>query len=394
MGDPTELVDWQLAQRVAGRVGARNLPQIDAETWQRIKDDFDELTPVAEKLVGEATGLVSLAGPARAHVTDRAGWASANVASFRRLLRPILDKAASSNGLGRSLPPPLQAVTRAAAGTELGVVLGWMSTRVLGQYDLFRADGADHAEELNGGTASANAASAKAASANGGQPNASPEDAVYFVGPNIIALERRHGFPAREFRLWIAVHELTHRAQFTGVPWMRGHFLSLVDKGISLAAPDTKQLLDILGRLANELRQRRNPLMDAGLPGVFAGIEQLQAIRDISGLMSLLEGHGDVIMNRAAGDHIAGSERFARTLQARRDSSRGLVRVIQQLIGLEAKMRQYKEGEGFVETVESAGGPNLFAQVWKEPENLPSMEEIRDPSRWVARIQARALESA
>ena len=106
----------------------------------------------------------------------------------------------------------------------MGVVLGWMSGRVLGQYDLLFAEGD------------------------------SPQDAVYYVGPNIVSLERRHGFDPREFRLWIALHELTHRAQFTGVSWMRAHFLDLVERSVAIASPDPRQVMDALGRMAVDIR--------------------------------------------------------------------------------------------------------------------------------------------
>ncbi|MFZ0173642.1 MAG: zinc-dependent metalloprotease [Acidimicrobiales bacterium] len=365
MSGGPDLVDWALAERVARGVARRHMPQIDPRARQRLVDDFAELTPVAEELVETSTGLRSLAGPARAEVTDRGGWAAANIGSFRRLLRPILERALSEGGLGRNLPAPMASAARLAAGTELGVVLGWMSTRVLGQYDLFRAEEGE-----------------------------APSDAVYYVGPNVIALERRHGFPSREFRLWIAVHELTHRAQFTGVPWMRGYFLGLVDEGVTLAAPDSKQVMAAISRMANDVRARRNPLGDAGLLGALAPPEQLATIRRIQALMSLLEGHGDITMNRAAADRIPGAQRFARTLQARRESVGGLAKLIQQLLGIDAKMKQYKEGEEFVEAIERAGGSELFARVWEEPDHLPTLEEVRDPARWVSRLGGRRLELA
>ncbi len=365
MSGAPELVDWALAERVARRVARRNAPSIDVRSRRRLDEDFSELTPIAEELVERSTGLRSMAGPARADVTDRSGWVHANVGSFRRLLRPVFERAAAEGGLGRNLPPPMAAAARAASATELGVVLGWMSTRVLGQYDLFRAEA-------------------------GGEPN----DAVYYVGPNVIALERRHGFPEKEFRLWIAVHELTHRAQFTGVPWMRQYFLGLVDEGVKLAAPDSRQILAAISRMAGELRARRNPLGDAGLLGMLAPPEQLVTIRRIQALMSLLEGHGDITMNRAAADRIPGAERFARTLQTRRESAGGLTRLLQQLLGIDAKMKQYKEGEEFVEAVERAGGPELFARVWEDPDHLPTLEEVRDPARWVDRVGGRRLELA
>jgi putative hydrolase len=175
---------------------------------------------------------------------------------------------------------------------------------------------------------------------------------------------------------------------------MRGYFLGLVDKGVTLSSPDSKQVMAAISRMAGDVRARRNPLADAGLLGAFAGPEQLATIRQIQALMSLLEGHGDITMNRAAADRIPGAQRFATTLQARRDSAGGITKLMQQLLGIDAKMKQYKEGEEFVEAVERAGGPELFARVWEEPEHLPTLEEVRDPSRWVSRLGGRRLELA
>lgn len=359
-------IDWSVAERVGIAVANRSLPEIDRRTRERLESDFAAVTSEAEELVTAATGLASLAGPARAEVTDRAGWIRANINSFRRLLTPLFERGEREGpGLLGRLPEPFARAGRAAAGAELGVLLGWMSTRVLGQYDLLFTEGADTAG-----------------------------DVVYYVGPNVVMLERRHGFPPRDFRLWIAVHELTHRAQFTGVPWMREHFLSLVDKGVSIAAPEPKALTDALKRMAGEIRAGRNPMAESGLVGVLATPEQQQVLRSIQALMSLLEGHGDITMNRAASDRIPGAKRFADTLQARRESASGVSRLLQQLVGLEAKLRQYKEGERFVEAVEATGGHALLSLVWEDASYLPTLDEVRDPPRWIARVGGRSLEIA
>ncbi len=359
-----EPIDWSVAEKVAVKVAERSAPDIDSLTRQRLDELFGAFTPEAEAIVAEATGLSSLEGPARAEVTDRAGWIRANISSFRRLLGPILEKS-GEKGLARVLPPSLQGVTRAAAGAEIGAVLGWMSTRVLGQYDLLLTEG-----------------------------ESSAGDVVYYVGPNVVGLERRHGFAPNEFRLWIAIHELTHRAQFTGVSWMRPYFLDLVDRGVSMASPEPKVLAAALARAAREVREGRNPLAESGLVGVLATPEQAAVLRQIQALMSLLEGHGDIVMNRAAAEAIPGARRFAETLQSRRDSAAGVVKLLQQLIWMEAKMRQYREGEHFVATVEQEVGPAIFSLVWQGPEFLPSMDEIRDPNAWIERVRGRSREIA
>lgn len=184
-------VDWDVAERVAVRT-ARREPFADSYLADSLQDDFDEATAEAEDLVAAATGLRSLAGPARARVTDRAGWVHANVASFQRLLQPVMARFGDTVGHGMAAD-----VTRKVAGVEVGMLLGWMSARVLGQYDLLVIDDPALADPEE-------------------------QDLVYYVGPNVLALEKRFAFPPKEFRLWLALHEVTHRAQFTGVAWMRG----------------------------------------------------------------------------------------------------------------------------------------------------------------------------
>jgi coenzyme F420 biosynthesis associated uncharacterized protein len=351
----SDLVDWAFAARVATRVAARGLAQADYER-RALESDLAELTEVAERLVAEETGLTSAAGPARARVTDRAGWVEANVASFQRLLRPVTAKLeAAQEASSGSLAMP-RTVGRYVSGTQVGLLLGWMSTRVLGQYDQLLIED-EHPEE---------------------------QDIVYYVGPNIVGLERRFGFPPREFRLWLALHELTHRAQFTGVPWMREHFLSLVNHTLDGVDPDPKRLLEALRRSAEGIRSGRNPLDEGGLLTLLATPEQYLAIQEIAGLMSLLEGHGDVTMNRAATDRIPNAARFSRVLHERRRQT-GVAKVLGSLMGLDAKLRQYAQGERFIEAVEAVGGRELLARVWDDPKWLPSWPEIRQPDQWIAR---------
>ncbi|HEX2039153.1 MAG TPA: zinc-dependent metalloprotease [Acidimicrobiales bacterium] len=346
-------IAWDLAERVAVRVAGSD-PFAESYHYASLAPDFEELTAEAEELVAAATGLRSLAGPARARVTDRAGWVRANIASFQRLLGPVVDKLGSR--LERN---PLAPASRAVAGAQVGTMLGWMATRVLGQYDLLLVE-EERPEE---------------------------QDIVYYVGPNVLALEKRFGFPPREFRLWLALHEVTHRAQFTGIPWMRDHFRSLVHRSLDSIDPDPRRFLEALRRAVEGVRAGRNPLDDGGIVSLLAGPEQHAVLLQVQGLMSLLEGHGDVTMDRAGADRIPSAERFARVLRERRASVQGPARLLQKLLGLEAKMRQYEQGERFVEAVERAGGPELLARAWEGPEWLPSLPEIREPASWIARVQ-------
>ncbi len=348
-----DVIDWATAEKVAVRSVGRE-PFSESYHYASLEPDFARFTVQAEAAVAAETGLVSTAGPARARVTDRAGWVRANIASFDRLLRPLTERLAERVAGGGPVAP----LARRMAGAELGVFLGWMSRRVLGQYDLLVIE----------------------------DENPEDQDIVYFVGPNVLGLERRFAFPPAEFRLWLALHELTHRAQFTGVPWLREHFLGLVSTTFSALDPDPARLLQGLNRAVAELRRGRNPLDDGGVAVLFASGEQREALDHLSGMMSLLEGHGDVTMNRAGAAEIPSADRFDRILHARRDQANPILKLIQKLVGLDAKMKQYQAGEEFIETVEDAGGPGALELAFARAENLPTLAEIREPDRWIARM--------
>jgi coenzyme F420 biosynthesis associated uncharacterized protein len=347
-------VDWGVARRVANRVAGRE-PFAESYHYDSLEPDFAELTAQAEELVGAATGLRSLAGPARARVADRSMWVDANLASFQRLLRPLLDKMDPKVGAG-----PFGSVTRRLSGAELGMLLGWMSTRVLGQYDLLIIE-----DEL---------------------PD--EQDLVYYVGPNVLMMEKRYAFPPREFRLWLALHEVTHRAQFTGVPWLRPYFLSLVEELLASVEPDPQRLIAALQDVLEKKRAGDDPLANGGVMGILATPEQKIALDKISGMMSLLEGHGDVTMDRAGLGHVPSAERFGRVLRQRRQETKGLMKLLQRLVGIEAKLQQYAQGEAFIAEVERAGGPALLNRAFEAPENLPTIAEIRDPSAWLTRMSS------
>ena len=374
MSTTSSFVDWDLAEQVAIRVADR-APFAGAHHLDGLTAEFDAHTARAEDLVAATTGLRSLSGNARARVVGRDDWIRANVASMQRLLRPLFerlkepsDDPAEGNGDGMDGP---SALTARMGGMELGLVLGWMSTRVLGQYDLLVVE--DEAAE--------------------------DQDIVYYVGPNLVALERRYAFSRHDFRLWLALHEVTHRAQFTGVPWMRSHYLGLVESLLDGAEPESFDLMaslkGIIERQADKRRAGRSvgredgdAAAGSGLLGAISSPEQQEALDRIAGLMSLLEGHGDVTMGRAGEGIVQGADRMARVMADRRRNASGITRLFQRLVGLEAKLAQYAQGEAFISAVEAHGGTVLLDRVWEDPSHLPDLGEIREPDRWIERLEA------
>jgi coenzyme F420 biosynthesis associated uncharacterized protein len=348
-------VDWDLAQRVAERLAGRE-PLAESYLADSLEADFAEFTPVAERLVASETGLVSRLGPARARVISREEWIAANIASFQRLLRPLIAKLADKMGTG-----PLSGLTRRFAALELGAVLGWMSRRVLGQYDLLVIE----------------------------EESPHDQDLVYFVGPNVLGVEKRFAFPPREFRLWLALHELTHRAQFTGVPWLRPYFLDQVESLVAEVEPDSERLLAALRRV--RAARRDGTSTEGGMAMLLATDEQRATLDRLSGLMSLLEGHGDVTMSRAGADLVPSAARFGRVLQARRSQQTGVNKIVQRLLGFEAKLAQYEQGERFIAAVEAERGSRGIEPVWAAAHNLPTLAEIRQPDLWLRRVAPVAM---
>ena len=350
-GEFDDPIDWELARTVAVRAARRE--PYTAPRWRNgLAEEFADCTERAEELVATCTGLRSQSGPARGRVTDRVGWIDANLASFQRLLGPLTAK------LGTSPDGMLAPVTRRVAGAELGVMLGWMSRRVLGQYDLLIIE--DEKPE--------------------------DQDIVYYVAPNVLSLENKYAFDPSQFRLWLALHEVTHRAQFTGVEWMRPHFIGLVESVLDSVEPDPKQIAAAARRVVEARRRGEDPLAAGGLMALFASEAQVSTLEQLAGLMSLLEGHGDVVMDRAGEGLVPSAPRFGRVMRRRRESVRGFAKVFQRLIGLDAKIKQYAEGEHFISSVEAVGGTALLDRVWEAPENVPGIAEIRNPQEWVGRM--------
>ena len=374
MSDPAdEHVDWDLARRIAVRVAGTE-PLYRSYLAEPLRQDFARFVPVAAELVAIETGLET-PGEAHAEVIDRTGWIDANIAAFRRLLQPLLGAAVDPTGAGESAET--SRVTRTVGAVELGGVLGWMSKRVLGQYDLLWASDDETVAASGSGAASAGTAG----------------DTVYFVGPNILITEKRYAFVPAQFRLWLALHELTHRSQFTGVPWLRPHFLQLVNGLVEEAQPDPERVREGLRSLATLRRSGsgqngQDLLGEGGLAAVFATDQQRELIAQVGGMMSLVEGHGDVTMARAARGHIPDADRFAVVMHHRRRNVRGMARLIQRLLGIEAKLAQYQAGEDFIAEIEAERGPRAVDRIWERVEHLPSMAEIRDPQAWLERVPA------
>jgi coenzyme F420 biosynthesis associated uncharacterized protein len=365
--DVPELVDWQLAARVGRRVaGGSELPARAA--WSR---QFTELSTAADRAVAEFTGLGGDLPPPVAEPLDRGQWVEANLATLRRILRPLAEKVAERKAWKASGPMPtaMRTSTRAIAGAQAGTLLGYVGQRVLGQYDL-PMPGPD-----------------QAASPNGETPlpvRAHGEGTVWYVVPNIVATERRHRFRPADFRLWIALHETTHRRQFRGVPWLPGHIQGLLDEYLGSVEVDDEALRRLTQRLQGLARRviagEKIDLLD-----LLVTPEQRVIVDRIQSTMTVLEGHGEFVMDQLGDRLVPNHQHMHDTLRARRNAPGAAERLIQQLLGFRQKLDQYAMGEKFVRRVYERGGMDAVNRVFAEPAALPTLDEVRDPDRWLAR---------
>jgi coenzyme F420 biosynthesis associated uncharacterized protein len=341
------LVDWKGAGRSARKFAGATAPVAPAER-ARLAEDVAEVVGAADTLVSEFTGLSLNGSPAsRPWVMTRGEWIDQNLRGFEQILEPVARKLLDSrNGQGSGT------LRRRVLAFQFGAILGFLARKVLGQYDLF-LPGDDR-------------------------------DLVYFVGPNIVELERRHRFPKRDFRLWLALHEVTHRLQFEAVPWLRPYVSDLVGDYLGSIELDARKLLDRLRHALEEMRAGTHQ-RDLGVLFALMSPEQRETFRRMQALMSLLEGHGNYVMQRLSEGRVRGADRMQRTLQSRR-VRKGWNRVVQRAVGLDVKIRQYDLGTNFVSEVSSLVGDEGFARVWERSENVPTLEEIARPQDWVERV--------
>ncbi len=360
MTSGADMVDWDVAIATAARL-MRQGPQTSRTEAQDTVGELRRLAEEAERHVTDFTGLVvpRAAGPVL--VVDRLGWARANVAGMRTVLRPLMEKVQARRGGGGMGV----AVGAKLAGVEAGSLMAFLGSRVLGQYEIF-------------GTAS-----------GAGDPGR-----LLLIAPNIVQVEQDLGVKPADFRLWVCVHEETHRVQFTAVPWLRAHLEGEIRTFLDRTDLDPTALVDRLRALVGTLTGDRGDRDGFSLIDLVQTPAQREILDRVTAVMSLLEGHAEYVMDGVGPVVIPTVGEIRERFQRRRKQGSGrLDAMVRRLLGLEEKMRQYADGERFVRIVVDRVGMEGFNRVWTSPNTLPTRAEIADPDLWVARIHARpALE--
>jgi coenzyme F420 biosynthesis associated uncharacterized protein len=350
------MVDWGLARQIAALAAGRGTeepPPFDAVALSR------EMEPV----VAGYTGLALAAPSPPAEVVSRSEWAAVNLDALARVLDPVAARLEERLGFAGPLAGALRVGATATLAAEAGLVMGYMSSRVLGQYEL----------SLLGGET---------------------DPRLLYVGPNLAGAVRDLDVDPQAFGRWISAHELTHVFQFQGVPWLRGHMSGLlrryvetlevrIEKGAAgglPSLPDPQKLVEAF--------------REGGLAALVQSPEQRALMDEVQAAMSVIEGYSEHVMDAIAAEFIPGHEELRAAMDRRRRSRSAPQRIIERLLGFDVKLRQYEHGKKWADAVASLAGIQGLNRVWVSPDALPSANELQHPARWLSRTEPPRLTAA
>jgi coenzyme F420 biosynthesis associated uncharacterized protein len=350
------MIDWIIAKRIATFVaGTGDSPPPDV--------DLAALAAESESRVVAYTGLTPARPLPPPEGISRPEWVATNIDSMRLLLDPVLSRAGDNLG---PLKPAMEIAMGIVLSTEVGVVVGYLGQRVLGQYELVLLDEAveDRPPRL------------------------------LFVLPNLGQAVQAFRAEEQEFMTWVALHEVTHAVQFAGVPWLHPHVAGLVRELLKsaevrletprkLRVPSTDEVKRILGHLRN-----------GDLISIVTTTPERETLDRVQAVMAVIEGHAEHVMDAVAPDLLPSLPKLRAALDRRRKSQSGLSRLVARLLGLELKLKQYEQGKFFCDAIVRERGPEALHHIWTSPDVLPTLAELRDPDAWLKRAMPRKIDPA
>jgi uncharacterized protein (DUF2342 family) len=376
-----DTIDWRVAQKIGERIAGS--PTSGGVRTASIEPRAYEFA----RQVSEYSGLGVPSALPPLEAVDRSTWIAANLSTMRPLLGGLSERIGEGTG---PLAGPLRTASGFLLGAQVGALTGVLSQRVLGQYDLALLD-----------------------------ETVAPR--LLLLAPNLAIAARNLSVDRDELVLWVTIHEITHAVQFTGAPWLRKHIGGMLEElieglQVTLAGkPGSDEADDNaatdgassgngsrnggLGGWADrltmpklpdpaELREMADRARRGELLRLTLGEDRWLLVERMQAAMSLIEGHAEHTMDAIGADVLPSLPKLRAAMNRRRES-RGLPwRVLEKLLGLEMKMRQYEVGRRFCDAVVAEGGPEALARVWTGPGQLPSTEELADPAAWLARTSA------
>ena len=353
---PQPMIDWKRARSIAISMN-RGLALTAAERT-RATDDYRQLVEQCLPIVTEYTGIELPDAPERTFAVDRVDWIEANIDGFKRMFEPFEGLNPASDGAPSAAGVMFSTANRAVLSTEVGVLLGYMARKVLGQYDLALL---------------------------GREPVDSGK--LYYVEPNIRAVEQAMQLPKADFRMWLALHEVTHAFEFEGVPWLKPYFNGLIESYFAYLRQDAEQLrqgFSAMRTMVTRAREQRSSEL-SWIEAVMTP-EQRTIFNQMQAAMCMVEGYSNHVMNAVGKDLLPKFDRISKTFERRQQERSPIDKLFVRLTGLDLKYEQYRLGEQFINKIADERGHDVAKRIWDNAASLPTMEEIRNPQLWLDRV--------
>jgi len=357
---PDGMIDWERSRQIA--LGMNKGEALTASERERLDAYYGTLVARCIPIVSEYTGTSLPDDGERTFAFDRVDWINANLEGFKRMFAPIeaLDTAKGArNAVGRLW----NGINQSILSYEVGLLLGYMARRVLGQYDLALL----------------------------GREPVTSTGKLYYVEPNIKGVEGKLGLPKDDFRMWLALHETTHAFEFEAHPWVRLHFNGLLDRYMGFLKQDAeylKQGIEGIKVFAKRVRGHETGQPNGSWIEALMDDEQRALFNEMQALMCVIEGYSNHVMNAVGKTLLPTYDLISRKFEERQKQRSQVDQLFARLTGLDVKMEQYRAGERFIDEIVKRRGHGFAHRVWDKPENLPTMEEIRSPEAWIRRIDA------
>jgi len=355
---PDGMIDWRRTREIA--VGMNKGETLTAVDRERLDAYYGDLVARCIPIVADYTGSELPTTDQRTYAFDRIDWIDANLVGFKRMFEPFEDLDSPSQHKG-SLGKLASSVNQSILTYEVGLLLGYLARRVLGQYDLALL----------------------------GREPVESSGKLYYVEPNIRGVESKLGLPKDDFRMWLALHETTHAFEFEAHPWVRVHFNGLLERYMAFMKQDAeylKQGVQGLRVFANRFRNKGEE--NGSWIEALMNDEQRDLFNEMQAMMCVIEGYSNHVMNAVGKTLLENYEEISRKFEERQAQRTQAEQLFAKLTGLNVKMEQYRAGERFIDEIVQLRGHTAASRVWEAPEFLPTMEEIRTSAAWLSRVDA------
>lgn len=354
---PDSMIDWERSRQIATNMNRGE--SLTSSERAELDAYYRGLVESCVPIVSAYTGTTLPEGERATYAFDRVDWINANLVAFERMFDPI-EELNPAKGRKNLAARAWNGVNQSVLSYEIGLLLGYMARRVLGQYDLALL---------------------------GREPLSSGK--LYYVEPNIRGIESKLKLPREDFRMWLALHETTHAFEFEAHPWVREHFNMMLDRYMEFLKQDADQLKQGVQGLRTIVARARSGNGDGSSSWIeaFMNGEQRKLFNEMQAMMCVIEGYSNHVMNAVGRDLLQSYDLISRRFEERQGQRSQADQIFARLTGLDVKMEQYRAGEQFIDAIVEKKGHAFAHRVWDRPENLPTMDEIRNPDTWIERME-------